>query len=137
MKTEVMDRKLALVSAARRAVLRLDESERPRLVVLGVGAHTNWLLATVGVIGLMFQEAYYLAVTDRSVYVLRGPRTETGPNRLIHVVPLADAAGLVAKVKLGRTWNSLWLRLPGRRRPVRVKVSVFSRAELDRFLAKL
>ncbi|MFD7644807.1 hypothetical protein ACFV4P_29635 [Kitasatospora sp. NPDC059795] len=137
MKTEVMDRKLALVSAARRAVLRLDESERPRLVVLGVGATTNWLLAVGGLIGLMFQEAYYLAVTDRSVYVLRGPRTEMGPNRLMHVVPLAEGAGLVAKVKLGRTWNSLRLRLPGRRRPVRVKVSVFSRAELDRFLAKL
>ncbi|MFJ5927100.1 hypothetical protein ACIQF6_31375 [Kitasatospora sp. NPDC092948] len=132
------ERQLALVSAARRAVLRMDESERPRLVVLGVGGGADWLVGAFGPwLGRRLATWYYLVATDRSVFVLTGPGGGDGPNRALHMAPLAEAAGLVAGVKRGTTWNSLWLRLPGRRRPVRVKVSYHSRTELDRFLAKL
>jgi len=138
MNNETMERKLALVSAARRTVLGLDRSERPRLVVLGVGASTNWLVAALGpVVGLGLSTTYYLAVTDRSVYVMSGPRTDIGPNLVVAAVPLAEAGALVVEVKRGTTWNSLWLRLPGRKRPVQIKVSFHSRTELDRFLDKL
>ncbi|MFD8599591.1 hypothetical protein ACFV1L_31760 [Kitasatospora sp. NPDC059646] len=132
-----MEQKLALVSEARRAVLRMDETERPRLVLLAVGGSVVRLMAALGpLLGPMLLQAYYLVVTDRSVYVMSGPRNAGGPRKLLHVAPLAEAAGLVAKVEHGTGWNSLWLRLPGRRRPLRTKVSFQSRAELDRFLAK-
>ncbi|RKE18273.1 hypothetical protein [Streptomyces sp. TLI_171] len=136
-KVQAGEQKLALVSAARRAVLRLDESERPRLVVLGVSASSVWLGALLGGLAmLLLSRAYYLVVTDRSVFVLHGPRTAGEPRQVAAVVPLEQAAAMVQKTKLGTTWNSVWLRLPERRRPVRVKVSFHSRTELDRFLAK-
>ncbi|MGW4383922.1 hypothetical protein [Kitasatospora sp. NPDC004531] len=132
------ERKLALVSAARRAVLRADETDRPRLVVLAVGGSINWMMAVFGpLLGMMLTDAYYLVVTDRWVYVLSSSRNADGPERTVHAVALADAGTMVEKVKLGTTWNSLWLRIPGRRWPVRLKVSFHSRPELDRFLARL
>ncbi|MFI9787510.1 hypothetical protein ACIHEI_29010 [Kitasatospora sp. NPDC051984] len=132
------ERKLELVSAARRAVLRMDETERPRLVVLGVSGGVNWLMAAFGpFLGRWLAKGYYLVATDRSVYVLSGAASADGPSRVLHVVPLAEAGTMVTKAKLGTTWNSVRLRLPGRRRPVRVKVSFQSRSELERFLGKL
>ncbi|GLW55850.1 hypothetical protein Kpho01_38610 [Kitasatospora phosalacinea] len=133
------DRKAELVSEARRAVLRIDPSERPRLIVIGTGETSPYLdyffLLTFTI--EVFTHGYYLAVTDRSVYVLRGSRTTGEAKEVMAVVPLEQAGSLVAKVRRGRAWNTLWLRLPQRRGRVRVNVSLHSRPELDRFLARL
>ncbi|MFD7730040.1 hypothetical protein ACFV6F_06615 [Kitasatospora phosalacinea] len=133
------DRKAELASEARRAVLRIDGSERPRLIVMGTGEmspHLDYLLMTTFTLDVLTY-VYYLAVTDRSVYVLRGVRTTGEAKEVMAVVPLEQAGSLVEKVRHGKTWNTLWLRLPQHRRRVRMNVSLHSRPELDRFLARL
>ncbi|WP_033220808.1 hypothetical protein [Kitasatospora phosalacinea] len=131
------DRKPELASEARRAVLRMDRTERPRLVVVGTGEVSPYLEYFFGPAIPLVTNVYYLAVTDRSVFVLRGSRTTGEVRRAVAVVPLEQAGRLVAKVRHGRTWNTLWLRLPQHRGRLRVNVSFQSRPELDRFLARL
>ncbi|WP_369186069.1 hypothetical protein [Streptomyces sp. Y1] len=133
------DQKLDLQSQARRAVLRLDRTERPRLVLLAISGPSQYLLGALfgGLLGLFLVKSYFISVTDRSVFIHRGPRLNPHPQELVHVVPLADAGRLISRVKLGRSWNALFLNLPGRARPTRLNVSFHSRSELDGFLRKL
>ncbi|MGA5824268.1 hypothetical protein ACPC54_41295 [Kitasatospora sp. NPDC094028] len=133
------DQKLDLQSQARRAVLQLDQTERPRLVLLAISGPSQYLMGALfgGLLGLLFVKSYFISVTDRSVFVHRGPRLNPHPQELVHVIPLKDAAGLVSRAKLGRTWNALFLNLPGKTGPTRLNVSYQSRPELDGFLKKL
>ncbi|PYC79511.1 hypothetical protein C7C46_14205 [Streptomyces tateyamensis] len=132
------DRKLDLQSQARRAVRRVDPTERCRSVLLAVGGpHPPLLLTFGGVLAMFLTSAYFLTLTDRAVYVHRGSRPEDQPEILVQVVPFEQAAGLIAKVKRGRTWNVLFLRLPGRSRSIRLNLSYQSRDDLERFVANL
>jgi hypothetical protein len=131
------DRLLELASGARRAVLRLDPTERPRLVVPGTGGPHPLVQGLLGPVAMALTHTYYLAVTDRSVFVLRGPRSTGEPKEALAVVPLEQAGALVAKVAHGRRRSRVWLRLPQAKRPVRMEVWFTSRPQLDAFLAKL
>ncbi|MEV7211739.1 hypothetical protein AB0O31_01405 [Kitasatospora cineracea] len=128
--------KLELKSAARQAVLRADPTEVPRSVLVAVSGPNQFLAGFLGPVGLLLVKTYFLTVTDRSVYVHRGPRTVNLPEELVHVIPRDRAAGLVAGVRLGRSWNALHLRFPGSAKPTRLNVSFHSRPELDDFLKK-
>ncbi|KJK55092.1 hypothetical protein [Saccharothrix sp. ST-888] len=131
------ERKLELQSEARRAVLNIDRTERPRLVLLAISGPSQYLIGAMGLLGMLLAKSYFLTVTDRSVYIHRGPRTNAHPRELVHVVPLKEADELVSRVKHGRSWNALFLRIPGKAKPVRLNVSFHSRPELDSFLTKL
>ncbi|MFH9355577.1 hypothetical protein [Kitasatospora sp. NPDC017646] len=133
------NQKLELQSQARRAVLQLDQTERPRLVLLAISGPSQYLVGALfgGLLSLFLIKSYFISVTDRAVFIHRGPRLNPHPKELVHVVPLEDAGGLVSRVKLGRAWNALFLKLPGRARPTRLNVSFHSRSELDSFLGKL
>ncbi|WP_406206083.1 hypothetical protein OH807_32100 [Kitasatospora sp. NBC_01560] len=131
------EKKLNLQSQARRAVLKIDPTERPRLVLLAIDGPSQYLMGAIGLLGMLVQHAYFVTVTDRAVYVHRGPRTKSAPSELVAVVPLGEAGGLVHEVKRGKVWNALFLKLPGRARPLRLNVSSHSRPELESFLKKL
>ncbi|WP_282203998.1 hypothetical protein [Kitasatospora fiedleri] len=128
--------KLDLQSEARRAVLRADPTEAPRLVLLAVDGPSQFLMGFLGPVGLLLMKSYFLTVTERSVYVHRGPRVRNRPEELVHVIPREQADGLVARVRRGRAWNALYLRLPGGAKPTRLNVSFHSRPELEDFLKK-
>ncbi|MGW2277994.1 hypothetical protein [Streptomyces sp. NPDC001770] len=126
--------KFELKSEVRRAVLRADPTEVPRLVLIGVSGAGQYVMAGLGLLGLLLIDSYFLTVTDRSIFVHRGPRLKNRPEKLVHVIPRAQSAGLVTRVKRGKTWNVLCLRFPGDKKPTRLNVSYYSRDELERFL---
>ncbi|MCX5401066.1 hypothetical protein [Streptomyces sp. NBC_00102] len=130
------DVKFELKSKARRAVLNADPTEVPGLVLLGVSGGSQYVMGGLGVLGLLLIDTYFITVTNRSVYVHRGTRLSNSPDKLIHVIPLAQADGLVARVKWGKRQSVLRLRFPGRKRPTRMNVSYHSRDELERFVTK-
>ncbi|GAA1953224.1 hypothetical protein GCM10009738_28530 [Kitasatospora viridis] len=133
------DRKLDLHSEARRAVRRVDPTARCRLVLLAVGGPYPPFLRSLGggLVSMLVTNAYFVTLTDQAVYIHRGSRPQDLPETLYEVVPLDRAAGLIAKVKRGNGWNALFLRLPGRRRPLRLNVSFQSRDELESFVARI
>ncbi|MGW1736320.1 hypothetical protein ACWD8L_33515 [Streptomyces sp. NPDC005133] len=128
------DPKLELKSEARRAVLRIDPTEVPRLVLIGIDGPSQYLMGLFGPMGLLLINTYFITVTNRSVYVHRGPRLKNRPEKLLHVIPLAQADGLVTRVKRGSGWNALYLQFPGNAKPTRLNVSFRLGDEMDRFL---
>ncbi|MFD6420805.1 hypothetical protein [Streptomyces sp. NPDC060198] len=128
------DVKFELKSEARRAVLRVDPTEKPGLVLLGTRGPAALAVGALGPMGLLLIYTYFITVADRSLYVHRGPRLRNRPEELVHVIPRDQTGGLVARVKRGKARNALYLRLPGKARPTRLNVSYHSRDELERFL---
>lgn len=130
------DVKFELKSEARRAVLRADPTEVPRLVLLGIKGPSQFVVGALGLMGLLLIDSYFITVTDRSLYVHRGPRLRNRPEKLVHVIPRARTAGLVTRVKRGKAWNALYLRFPGDKKPTRLNISYLSRDEMERFLVE-
>ncbi|MFE7330804.1 hypothetical protein ACFU8W_38865 [Streptomyces sp. NPDC057565] len=128
--------KLQLKSEARQAVLRADPTEVPRLVLIGIDGPSQYLMGLFAPMSLLLINTYFITVTNRSVYVHRGPRLRNRPENLLHVIPLAQADGLVTRVKRGNAWNALYLQFPGNAKPTRLNISFHLGDEMDRFLKK-
>ncbi|RPE35625.1 hypothetical protein EDD38_3979 [Kitasatospora cineracea] len=103
----------------------------------GTGGPHPLVRGLLGPTAMVLTPTHYLAVADRSVFVLRGPRSTGGPEEALAVVPLEQAGALVAKVAHGRRSSRVWLRLPQAKRPVRMEVRFTSRPQPDAFLAGL
>ncbi|MFF1840015.1 hypothetical protein ACFVXE_38645 [Streptomyces sp. NPDC058231] len=130
------DPKLELKSEARRAVLHTDPTEVPRLVLLAVDGPSPYLMGNLGLMGMLLVSTYFITVTNRSIYVHRGPRLNPRPKKLVHVIPLAQTGSLVTRVKRGGSWNALHLQFPGDAKPTRLNISFHSRDEMERFLKR-
>lgn len=130
------DETLELKSEARRAVLRTDPTEVPRLVLIAIDGPSVYLTASFGPMGWLLINTYFITVTNRNVYVHRGPRRKNRPEELLHVIPLDQTDGLVTRVKRGGGWNALYLQFPGNAKPTRLNVSFRVGDEMDRFLKK-
>ncbi|MGW4695953.1 hypothetical protein ACWEO1_26675 [Kitasatospora cineracea] len=117
-------------------MLRLDPAERPRLVVPGTGGPHPLVQGLLGPTAVVLTHTSYLAVTDRSVSVLRGPRPTGEPEEALAAVPPERAGALVAKAAHGRRRSRVRLRLPQAERPVRMEVRFTSRPQPDAFPAE-
>ncbi|WP_030463468.1 hypothetical protein [Kitasatospora sp. NRRL B-11411] len=120
-------------------MLRPDPAERPRLVVPGTGGPHPLVQGLLGPTAVVLTHTSYLAVTDRSVSVLRGPRPTGEPEEALAAVPPEQAGALVAKPPTaahGRRRSRVRLRLPQAERPVRMEVRFTSRPQPDAFPAE-
>lgn len=133
-KLGAVDARSELISEARRAVRRLDPTEKPGLVLIGISGSAPLAMSALGPMGTLLVDRYLLTVTARSLYVHRGSLLKNRPGKLVHVIPLAETGGLVARVKRGKARSALYLRFPGKAKPTRLSITYLSRDEMERFL---
>jgi hypothetical protein len=89
----------------------------------------------LGLIVALTRRFYFLTLTNTSIVVNSANRFTNRPGGV--VAAYQRFAVPVTRIKRAGVWSSLYLQLPGERKPTRLNVHRYWRSELDQLIAAL
>lgn len=104
-------------------------------IVSGVYAMTGpspWLMSQLGLLGQLFIDYYYVAVTRQQVIFVKLNRMSNRPKEVSFTAPLQ--AVQITDYKRAAVWSSFRYNVPTAPKPLRINVHRMWRQELDAFV---
>lgn len=86
----------------------------------------------VGLIVVLVRRYYFITATTTSIVVNRASLFSNRPKEVLVALPLQQAN--ISRIKLARTWSSIYFMMPGKAKPTRLNVSRYWRNELEQVL---
>jgi hypothetical protein len=86
----------------------------------------------VALIVVLMRRYYFVTATNSSIVVNKVSRFSNRPQEILVALPIQQTR--ISRVKLARTWSSIYFLMPGKQKPTRLNVSRYWRNELEQVL---